>query len=191
MLAPPRSLSQRATSFIASCRQGIHQMPFFTRDPLTPFLTEQPPKPPCAGPIQELSPLRPIQGTHHSFSRILTTATHLTPAAQDGSDQTLTHPGSRSSAAARPLRHTPNKPSDRSEPPLTVIPHDQTIHSLRFSGRTAARMLLMRFERFLDQTTSRRTSTTRPRTSLPVNDHRHALARTPPSRPHARSTEFL
>ena len=27
VLAPPRSLSQRATSFIASTRQGIHQMP--------------------------------------------------------------------------------------------------------------------------------------------------------------------
>ena len=27
LLAPPRSLSQRATSFIASTRQGIHQMP--------------------------------------------------------------------------------------------------------------------------------------------------------------------
>ncbi len=27
VLAPPRSLSQRATSFIASVRQGIHQMP--------------------------------------------------------------------------------------------------------------------------------------------------------------------
>src|SRR5580692_3944707 len=26
-LAPPRSFSQRATSFIASWRQGIHQMP--------------------------------------------------------------------------------------------------------------------------------------------------------------------
>ena len=28
LLAPPRSLSQRATSFIASWFQGIHQMPF-------------------------------------------------------------------------------------------------------------------------------------------------------------------
>ena len=28
VLAPPRGLSQRATSFIASTRQGIHQMPF-------------------------------------------------------------------------------------------------------------------------------------------------------------------
>jgi hypothetical protein len=27
LLAPPRGLSQRATSFIASTRQGIHQMP--------------------------------------------------------------------------------------------------------------------------------------------------------------------
>src|SRR5690606_33263527 len=27
VLAPPRSLSQRATSFVASVRQGIHQMP--------------------------------------------------------------------------------------------------------------------------------------------------------------------
>lgn len=27
VLAPPRSLSQRATSFIASDSQGIHQMP--------------------------------------------------------------------------------------------------------------------------------------------------------------------
>ena len=26
LLAPPHSLSQHATSFIASCRQGIHQM---------------------------------------------------------------------------------------------------------------------------------------------------------------------
>ena len=28
VLAPPRGLSQRATSFIASQCQGIHQMPF-------------------------------------------------------------------------------------------------------------------------------------------------------------------
>ena len=28
VLSPPRSLSQSATSFIASCRQGIHQTPF-------------------------------------------------------------------------------------------------------------------------------------------------------------------
>ena len=28
VLAPPRTLSQRATSFIASDRQDIHQMPF-------------------------------------------------------------------------------------------------------------------------------------------------------------------
>jgi hypothetical protein len=27
VLAPPHSLSQRATSFVASVRQGIHQMP--------------------------------------------------------------------------------------------------------------------------------------------------------------------
>ena len=27
LFAPSRSLSQRTTSFIASCRQGIHQMP--------------------------------------------------------------------------------------------------------------------------------------------------------------------
>ena len=30
LLAPPPSISQRATSFIASQRQGIHQMPFVT-----------------------------------------------------------------------------------------------------------------------------------------------------------------
>ena len=30
VLAPPRALSQRATSFIASYRQDIHQMPFGT-----------------------------------------------------------------------------------------------------------------------------------------------------------------
>ena len=28
LFAAPRGLSQRITSFIASCRQGIHQMPF-------------------------------------------------------------------------------------------------------------------------------------------------------------------
>ena len=28
VLSPPRDLSQSATSFIASCRQGIHQTPF-------------------------------------------------------------------------------------------------------------------------------------------------------------------
>ncbi len=33
LLAAPRGLSQRATSFIASRRQGIHQTPFSARDP--------------------------------------------------------------------------------------------------------------------------------------------------------------
>jgi hypothetical protein len=32
-LAAPRGLSQRATSFVASWRQGIHQMPFLSLDP--------------------------------------------------------------------------------------------------------------------------------------------------------------
>ena len=32
LFAPPRSFSQRITSFIASQRQGIHQMPFKTLD---------------------------------------------------------------------------------------------------------------------------------------------------------------
>ena len=31
-LASPRGFSQRATSFIASWRQGIHQMPFIARE---------------------------------------------------------------------------------------------------------------------------------------------------------------
>ena len=38
VLAPPRGLSQRATSFIASVRQGIHQMPLkrlIQRNPVT------------------------------------------------------------------------------------------------------------------------------------------------------------
>src|SRR4029450_12764719 len=33
LLAPPRGLSQRATSFIASQCQGIHQMPLNALDP--------------------------------------------------------------------------------------------------------------------------------------------------------------
>ena len=32
-LAAPRGLSQRATSFVASWRQGIHQVPFLSLDP--------------------------------------------------------------------------------------------------------------------------------------------------------------
>ena len=39
MLAPPRGFSQRATSFFASVRQGIHQMPLkrlIQRNPVTP-----------------------------------------------------------------------------------------------------------------------------------------------------------
>ena len=35
LLAAPHGLSQRATSFIASWCQGIHQMPFLTLDQLT------------------------------------------------------------------------------------------------------------------------------------------------------------
>jgi hypothetical protein len=36
VLAPPRSFSQRATSFLASQRQGIHQMPLLTLNPRYP-----------------------------------------------------------------------------------------------------------------------------------------------------------
>ena len=42
VLAPPRSLSQRATSFIASVRQGIHQMPLkrlIQRNPSRPGIS--------------------------------------------------------------------------------------------------------------------------------------------------------
>ena len=40
LLAPPRGLSQRATSFIASWCQGIHQMPFITSSP--PHTSDRP-----------------------------------------------------------------------------------------------------------------------------------------------------
>ncbi len=43
VLAPPRSLSQRATSFIASVRQGIHQMPLkrlIQRNPSRPGVNQ-------------------------------------------------------------------------------------------------------------------------------------------------------
>jgi hypothetical protein len=43
-LAPPRGLSQRATSFIASRRQGIHQMPF-SRSPRPSPGTPRAPEP--------------------------------------------------------------------------------------------------------------------------------------------------
>ena len=44
VLAPPRSLSQRATSFVASVRQGIHQMPLkrlIQRNPSRPGINPQ------------------------------------------------------------------------------------------------------------------------------------------------------
>jgi hypothetical protein len=44
VLAPPRSLSQRATSFIASVRQGIHQMPLkrlIQRNPSRPGINPE------------------------------------------------------------------------------------------------------------------------------------------------------
>ena len=47
VLAPPRSLSQRATSFIASVRQGIHQMPLkrlIQRNPSRPGVSPAFPK---------------------------------------------------------------------------------------------------------------------------------------------------
>ena len=42
MLAPPRGLSQRATSFIASRRQGIHQMPLLRSPRPSPGTTSAP-----------------------------------------------------------------------------------------------------------------------------------------------------
>jgi hypothetical protein len=42
VLAPPRGLSQRATSFIASRRQGIHQMPLLRSPRPSPGTTSAP-----------------------------------------------------------------------------------------------------------------------------------------------------
>ena len=52
LLAAPPSFSQRATSFIASWRQGIHQMPFSCSKPAK---RPKAPSKPRTGPIQQVS----------------------------------------------------------------------------------------------------------------------------------------
>lgn len=78
VLSPPPGLSQSATSFIASCRQGIHQTPFSrlirSGSRTTPFcagLSQGPASPPLRSmssfPIPR-NGRRPGQGTRSVFS---------------------------------------------------------------------------------------------------------------------------
>ena len=65
LLAPPPSISQRATSFIASQRQGIHQMPFVTCSTTTahPTAATDPRFPPWL--TARGTSRAPMRNTHH------------------------------------------------------------------------------------------------------------------------------
>ena len=79
LLTAPRGLSQRATSFIASRRQGIHQTPFSARDPHPQTARRQNPpagkgaprrRQPCAAALGRAAPHRlRNQETHHARQR--------------------------------------------------------------------------------------------------------------------------
>ena len=84
MLAPPRGLSQRATSFIASRRQGIHQMPLrrlssARRHNTSPPYTGAPPQPsyPVAQSLGR--PVTRSRQTHPTAKPHATPATHIPP----------------------------------------------------------------------------------------------------------------
>ncbi len=108
-LAASPGFSQRATSFIASWRQGIHPMPFscsFPRAPKGARLTQAPP---CTGTIhrfhgkQPQATAKPSLSTH---SNVLNAATGLTLGIRRRS-RSPQHPGQ----TPRPTRHGPPLPA--------------------------------------------------------------------------------
>jgi hypothetical protein len=69
-LASPPGFSQRATSFIASQCQGIHQMPFFACSPVSPTEETAPPPRTGSNPVPaNLSPRKRGAGTESPRKR--------------------------------------------------------------------------------------------------------------------------
>src|SRR4051794_17196688 len=100
LLAAPPRFSQRATSFVASWRQGIHQMPFSYSNPPAQSRAGKP----RTGPIQPaVRDQRPAANCHPPTDR----------RSKTGSDHTHTHtyfsPGRTSSPRARRLGQQPGK----------------------------------------------------------------------------------
>ena len=148
-LAPPRSFSQRATSFIASWRQGIHQMPL--------------PQRLIAKPVARRDKPRSQQVSHEDALLALENAP---PSKDEGS---LLQPFSWSSAtavtdglAARP--DTPSSPCQRSKTlPHRQKPVRQPVSSPDRVAHAAGALFCIRpLSRLLSQPLPRSTRTMRP-----------------------------
>jgi len=133
-LASPRGFSQRATSFIASWRQGIHRTPFSrsTNHPTPPARRTKPrkviahPRPPgtaCGSAPALLMP----QPTSHTLR-----TNHPTPATRSPRPQERTiHPPDpihrlKEHALARPKPSSGN--CERSRTPNPISPHHTASH---------------------------------------------------------------
>ena len=75
LLAAPPGFSQRATSFIASWCQGIHQMPFSCSNTKAYMLAHANPSPPCTGTTNAY---RIVSQSRHSLHTLLL-STHKRP----------------------------------------------------------------------------------------------------------------
>ena len=107
LLAAPPGFSQRATSFIASWCQGIHQMPFSCSNiPLVP---------PCTGttntPGQKPPSRRPTQ-TQRKHS-VLNSTQHITNAPEPCSAPTRAAKKTGSDKHSQPRRHGPPTPPEQ------------------------------------------------------------------------------
>jgi hypothetical protein len=95
-LAAPRGLSQRATSFVASWRQGIHQVPFLSLDP-----AQRQPRPSRGAPPPPAGTER--QHTHNTRAKPQAYPCRTAAAPEDGKTEGRRGArGSLSLASARP-----------------------------------------------------------------------------------------
>ena len=120
VLAPPRGLSQRATSFIASVRQGIHQMPLKRLIQRNPVTSRNKPGDPFGSPIfSRRSARSPIKDP---WPQRLTQTSCLTIAVRQWSDKTRQETFTAPSPAQAPDQTTgPGRLRAIKAPHLTKI----------------------------------------------------------------------
>jgi hypothetical protein len=114
LLAAPPRFSQRATSFIASWRQGIHQMPFSCSKPNNTAIRPKPQQR-CIKPRTE--PIQPKPNRSHTNSH-----THFTPPDRQNAPKPPTTPKTKAHKAPRPAVTS-----------TRAVPHAQGRNRTRFT----------------------------------------------------------
>ena len=141
LLAAPQGFSQRATSFIASWRQGIHQMPLLSSTPTSGNRTRsfrrctaparRRPRPDCQGQFQRQLPQKPGRSRLPAGGRAPSIPMPMTPLPADGTSRAKTSTCRCPPRMAARGNHFPHAPRTGTSSP----PHD--VQTTRPAARPA------------------------------------------------------